>query len=134
MHQMFAHTTVMGQKEHDWAICQGQRQPSLKWDLEAEPSAMDLISSETSWAKIRVIYNEVYQLQKSPRRSPCNKETEGRIHQEILDSAQECLQHRQVPTQLEGEPKQSPTCTSKMDTQAEFQARTCATYDHYKSM
>ena len=28
MHQMFAHAMATGQKEHDWAMCQGWKQPS----------------------------------------------------------------------------------------------------------
>ena len=66
--------------------------------------------------------------------SPCDEETGERICQDILDSVKECLWHRQVPAQLEEEPKWSPTNTSKMDAQAELQARTHATYDHYKNM
>ena len=95
---------------------------------------MDLIGPETCRAKIRVIYNEVYQLQKKPGRNPCDKETGEKIHWDILDSIKECLQCGWVPTQLEEEPKWSPTGTSKMNTQAEFQARTHATYNHFKNM
>ena len=123
-----------GQKEHDQAICWDQWQPSPKWDLGAEPSTMDLIGPQMSQAKIRVIYNQVYKLQKLPGRSPHDEETEERIHQEILDSIKEHLWHRWVPTQVEEELKQSPTSTSKTDTHAEFQARTHATYNHYKNM
>ena len=79
---------------------------------------MDLISPDMSQAKIRVIYNDVYQLQRLPRRSPFDEEREGRICQEILDSVKECLWHRQVPAQPEGEPKQSSIGTSKTDAQA----------------
>ena len=50
-----------------------------------------------------------------------------RIHQEIMDSIKECIWCRWVSAQLEEEPKWSPTGTSKMDAQAKFQARTCAT-------
>ena len=80
-----------------------------------------------------MIFSEVYQLQRLPGRSPCNGETE-QVCQEILDSIKEHLQHRWVPAQLEEEPKQSPTSTSKKDTQAKFKARTCATYHHFKNM
>ena len=95
---------------------------------------MDLIGPQTSQAKIRVIYKEIYQLQKSPRRSPCDEETAEKICQEILDSGKEQLWHRQVPTQPEEELRWSPTGTSKTDEQAEFQTKTHATYNHYKNM
>ena len=95
---------------------------------------MDLIGPEMSWAKIRVIYNEVYQLWKLPDRSPCDEETGEKICQKILDSVKECLQHGWVPAQPEKELKWSPTSTSKTDAQAEFQARPCAFYDHFKNM
>ena len=116
MHEMFAHVEVTGQREHDWAICLGWWQPSPKWDLGVESSTMDLISLGTPWDEISVIYNEVYQLQRLPRRSLCNGETEEQVCQEILDSIKECLWHRQGPMQLEGELKQSLAGTSKMDT------------------
>ena len=134
MHQMFTHAAATGWKEHDQAIHWGWWQHSPKWDLGVEPSAMDLISPGMSWAEIRVIYNGVYQLWRSPRRSPCDEEIGERIHQEVQDSVKECLLHRQVSAQLEEELKWSPTGTSKMDIQAKFQARTHATYDHFKKM
>ena len=56
-----------------------------------EPSAMDLVCPGMPQAEIRVIYNDVYQLQKLPMRRPCNKGTEERIHQEILDFIKEHL-------------------------------------------
>ena len=61
MHQMFGHAVATGWKEHNWAIHQHWQQPSPEWDLGAEPFAMDLIGPGMSWAKIRVIYNDVYQ-------------------------------------------------------------------------
>ena len=100
---MFAHAMATGQNEHDWAIHQGWWPPSPKWLLGAEPSAMDLIGPEMSWAEIRVIYNDVYQLQKLPGRSPCDKETGERICWEILDSVKEHLWCGWVPAQPEEE-------------------------------
>ena len=131
MHQMFNHAAATGQKEHNLAICWGWWQPSPIWDLGVESSTMDLIGPETSWAKIRVIYNDVYQLWRLPGKSLCDKETGGKIHQEILDSIKEHLWHMWVPTQAEEE--LSSTSTSKTDAQGEFQARTWATYDHLKT-
>ena len=90
---------------------------------------MDLVGPEMSQGEIRVIYNDVYQLQRLPGRSPCDKLTAKQICQEILDSIKEHLWR----SQLEEEPKWSPTGTSKMDAQAEFQARTHATYNHSKT-
>ena len=85
---MFTHAMATGQKEHDQAIHWGWQQPSAKWDLGAEPSTIDLIGPEMSQAEIRVIYNDIYQLWRSPRRSPCDEETGERIYQEILDIGQ----------------------------------------------
>ena len=94
MHWMLTHTEATGQKEHDQAICQGWWQPSPKWDLVAESSAMDIIGAGTFQDEIRVIYNEVYQLQRLPSRSPCDGEAEEQVCQEIQESIKECLQCR----------------------------------------
>ena len=134
LHQMFTHATATGQKEHGHTIYWDWWQPSPEWDLGVEPSAMDLVGPQMSWAKIRVIYNEVYQLWKLPGRSPCDKETGERICQEILDSIKECLWHRPGSHMAGGRAEAEPYQYLKTDAQAEFQARTCATYNHYKNM
>ena len=46
MHQMFAYAKAMGQLEHNQGMCQGQGQPSPKWDLGVKPSAMELVGPE----------------------------------------------------------------------------------------
>ena len=129
LHRMFSHAVA-----HDLGIHWGQHKPSPEWDLGAGPSTMDLIGPGMPQAEIRVIYSNVYQLRRSPRRSPCDKETWERICQEILDFIKECLWHRQVSEHLEEGLKQSPTGTSKTDAEAEFHTRACITYNHFKNM
>ena len=97
---------------------------------------MDVIGPGISWAQMRVSYNKVYQLSRSPGRSPCNEETGEIICQEILDLVKEHLWHRWDSGQLEEESRQSPTGTRtpRMPAQAEFHARMQATYNHYRNM
>ena len=80
------------------------------------------------------VYNDVYQLQRSPSKSPYDMETEESIHQEILNSIKECLQHRGVHAQLEERLKQSPTKASRPDPWTKFQVRVCTTYDHFMDL
>ena len=60
---------------------------------------MELIGPE-----IRKVYNEVYQLKRVPGTSPCDVEMVENIHQEILNSVKECLQHRWKHVQLDEKP------------------------------
>ena len=98
-YQMFAHAVVTRKKEYDWAIHWGQPQPLPKWDLSAEPSTIELIDLRSTREEIREVYNDVYQLWRSPGKSLCNAETEERTCQDILDSVKECLQCRITPSQ-----------------------------------
>ena len=127
---MFSHAVAHGRKEQDQAIHWGHQEPSPEWDLGWELPTMDLIGPGMPWAEIRVIYNDIYQMRRSPRRSPCNEEAGERIHQEILDTIKEGLWCRWVSAQPDEELKQTPTGPSKTDAQTEFQAKAHATYNH----
>ena len=59
---MFLHAVAMGQREYDHAIHQGRWEPSVQWDLEAEPSAIELVSPESTREEIAEIYHDMYQL------------------------------------------------------------------------
>ena len=131
LHQMFTHTMATGQKEHDWGICWGWQQPLPGSDLSAEQYTIELIGPRSTQEEIRGVYNDMYQLWRSPSKSPCNAEMEESICQEILDSVRECLQHRQDQAQPEERPRWSPASTSKPDPQVEFWDKMHATYDHF---
>ena len=97
LQRMFVHAEALGQMEYDHAICQGRWQPSAKQDMKAAPSAVEVISPDSTREEISQIYHDVYQLQRLPGKSPCDEEMEECLCQEILDSIKECLQHKQVP-------------------------------------
>ena len=93
-----------------------------------------LVGPKSTREEIRGVYNEVYQLWRSPSKSPCDAETEESICQEILESVKECLQFRQDHAQLEERLRQSPAGASRPDPQAEFHDKMHATYDHFKDV
>ena len=101
----FATQQPMGGKREIEASAEAGEDPPPRQDLEAVPSAMDVVGPEISWAQIRVIYNEVYQICRLPRRSPCNDGAGERICQEILDWVKEHLWCRWHSAQLEEEPR-----------------------------
>ena len=59
---------------------------------------------------------------------------EERVHQEILDSVKEHLQHRQECTQSQEKLRQIPAGTTRPEQWAEFHDRVCTTYDHFKDL
>ena len=124
----------MGQKEYNLAIHWGQQEPSPERDLEAELSDVELICPTSAREEIAEIYWVVYQLQRAPGELPCNEETEELLCQEILDSIQECLWHKQVPTLLGEGSSWHPTRTLRCDPQADYSAQNCATYNQCKDM
>ena len=131
MHRMFAHAEATGQKEHDRVICWGWWQPSPKWDLGVETSAMEHIRPGMTRDEIRKVYNEVYQLKRVPSMNPCDVEMAENIWQEILNSVKEHLWHRWECAQLEEESGQGATSASRPDPWSKFQQRVHATYDHF---
>ena len=124
----------MGQREYDHAICQGRWEPSVEQDLEVEPSAIELVSPESTREEIAEIYCNVYQLCRLPGTMPGDEEMEAHLCQEILDSIKECLQCKQVPALLGEEPSWHPVGIPRLDPQADSSARNYATYDRFRDM
>ena len=100
---MFLHAAATGQsKNMTMLYCQGQREPLPKWDLGAEPTAMELIHPDSTWEDIEDLYQGVYQLWRLPGRDQCEEATKECLHRKILDSLKECLQLKWPSTQLDG--------------------------------
>ena len=130
---MFHHATATGKSEHDHAICHwGRWEPSAEWDVEREPTVMELFWPDSSWEDIADLYHDVYQLWRLLGKILCDEETEACIHQEILDSVKECLPCKWLSTLPGEEPRWSPADASLgSNPQAKFNARNCATYDRF---
>ena len=88
---------------------------------------MGLARPDSSWEDIADLYHNVYQLWRLPERMLCDEEMEACIHQEILDSVKECLQHKWLSTLLGEEQRQIPAGIPRVDPQAKFHARNHAT-------
>ena len=56
---MFAHATATRQKEHDCATHWGCQQPSPKWDVSTEVSAVELVGAKSTQEEMQGVYNEV---------------------------------------------------------------------------
>ena len=91
LQRMFLHVEAMGQREYNCAICLGRWEPSVEQDMKAEPSAIELVSPDSTREEIAEIYHDVYQLQRSLGMMSCDEEMEACLCQEILDSIKECL-------------------------------------------
>ena len=89
--QMFLHATVISQSEHECAIHWGQRKPSPKQDLGAEPTTMELVGPDCTCQDIKDLYQDIYQLHRLPGRGQCEEAMEENLHKEILDSIKEHL-------------------------------------------
>ena len=109
-------------EENDCAICHSRWEPSAEQDLEAEPSTIELIYPDSTREEIAEIYHNMYQLQRSPGKMPCDEETEWH------------LWHKWVPTQPGEEPGQSPVSIPRANPQANCSTRNHATYDSLKDM
>ena len=79
-----------------------------------EPSAIELICPASTREEIAESYWEMYQLQRSPAKLPCDGETEELLHQEIIDSIKECLWNKWVPTQQGEDVRQCPACAPRL--------------------
>ena len=128
---MFLHATATSQSEHDCAICWGRREPSAEWDLRVEPTAMELISPDSTREEITELYQDTYQLQSLPRRRCHEEGMEEHIYQEFLDSNKEHLWYKWPSTLLEAEQKQRPVDACRPNPQAEFAAVQHATYEWF---
>ena len=73
LQRMFLHAVAMGWKEYDSAICWGQWELSPEQDLDVEPYAIELICPTLTREGITEIYQDVYQLWRSPGELPAMK-------------------------------------------------------------
>ena len=124
----------MGWKEYHHAIHWGRQEPSPEWNLEAEPSAIELIHPESIREEIVEIYQDMYQLWKSPGKLPCDGETEELLQQEILYSTKEHLWHKWIPTPPGEESSKHPTSSPRHEPQANYSAQNHATYDWFNDI
>ena len=132
--QIFSHTAVTDQCSYNHAIHQGQREPSLEWDLGAEPTAMELICPYSTQEEIGDLYQDVYQLWRLPRRGWWEEATKEQLHQDILNSLKECLQLKWPSTQPEEWCRQVPANVPLPDAQLEFVAANCCTYKGFTAL
>ena len=80
------------------------------------------------------IHCDVYHLQRSLGKLPCDEEMEEHLHQEILDSIKEHLWHKWVPALPGEELSWHPAGTPRHNPQANYSTRNCATYDRFNDM
>ena len=125
--RMFTHAEATGLKEYHNGICRGHQQPSLKRDLWAEASAMEMQILETTHEEVMALYQEVYQLKRNPGEVPCLEDTTEEIQIEILEMLKEHLLHRWGPTQ----PEETRWITHRMPAEVEFYAQMQVTYNHF---
>ena len=102
---MFACAKVAGWKGYEWVIHCGHRQ-SYPWlDAKVEVSAIQLVGFKTTRERIWELYNNVYQLRRSPGPPPHGPECTEELVQEICTSLGEQLWQRWGSAQLMEEPE-----------------------------
>ena len=128
---MFHHAASTSKSGHHCAIHWSRWEPYMEWDLMVESTVIDLVWPDSSQEDIADLYCDVYQLWRPLGKICCSKETKECIHQDILDSIKECLWSRWPFMLLEAEQRQSLVGAPIPSPQAEFMARTHATYDRF---
>ena len=129
--QMFLHDAATSQSEHDCTICWGRRKPSSKWDLGAEPTAMELVCPDSTWEDIEDLYWDVYQPWRLPRRGWCREATEECLCRKIINSLKEHLWLKWPSAQPEGEQRQLLADIPWPDPHMEFTAANWQTYEKF---
>ena len=86
MYKMFRHAANEGQKEAEHTVCQGCWEGLPKLDPEADLSAVQLVSPETTKEEILSLYLEVYKQQRLPGSPPGGPE----LMQEVVSSFESC--------------------------------------------
>ena len=128
---MFHHANFTSKSEHNCAICWGRWEPSVEWNVEREPTMMELFQPDSSQEDIADLYCNFYQLWRLPGKIHCDEEMEAHICQEIPDSVKERLWHKWFSVLLGPELRQNPANVPWLDPQAEFNARNYTTYDRF---
>ena len=78
---------------------------TLGWTLKVEVPAIQLVGFKTTRDKIQELYNDVYQLRRSPDPPTYGLECTEELVQEILTSLKEWLWQRWGSAQLMEEPE-----------------------------
>ena len=98
---MFAQVDNVGQKEYDWARWRGHAQSLGEQGVDLETPPAELVGYKTTLEEIFSLYQEVYQLKRTPGSVPGSPEVVEQTCQEILDLLRECLHCRWGSTQPE---------------------------------
>ena len=112
LQRVFVHVETMGQKEIEWAICQGCWQALLGVDTKVDAPTIQVVGFKTTQREIWEIFNDVYHPKGLPGPPLCSLEWAEELAQEIMTSLKEHLWQRWDPTLLGGGQEQGPTRTS----------------------
>ena len=93
-YEMFRHAADKGQKEVKQTVCQGHWQGLPKLDLEADLSAIQPVSPETTKDEILSLYLEVYKQQRLPGSPPGELE----LTKEVVSSSEGCQEQKEERT------------------------------------
>ena len=124
---MFIQAEHARQREYNCIRQRGHPQSLSECGASQETPAVELVGYRTTCEEVFNLYQEVYQLKRTPGLVPVDQEVADCIHQEILDLLKEHMWHRQSPAQLE-EPLGH---RSRKSAQAEFHSQNKATWDHF---
>ena len=94
LYEMFKHATNEGWKEAEHTVCWGCQQGLPKLDVEADLSAIQLVSPETSKEEIIYLYLEVYKQQRLPGSLPGEPE----LTKEVVSSFKDCQRWKEERT------------------------------------
>ena len=127
LQRMFTQAENAGQREYNCVRWRGCPQSVLEHDASQETFAVELVGYRTTCEEFFNLYQEVYQLKRTIGLVPGDEEVADWIHQEVLNSLKECIQHRQSPAQ----PEEPLGHRSRKSAQAEFHSRKKVTWDHF---
>ena len=125
---------------HNWSEwtpplhLQGWREPSPEWDLDTEPTTMELVGPDSTCQHREGPCWDVYQLWRLPKRGWCKEAMEECLWGEVLESIKECLWLKWPSAQPEVEQKWFPADASWPDPPTEFVAANCSTCEKFAAM
>ena len=102
---MFAHAEMVGWKEFKQVICHGHWQSYPELEAKVEVSTIQLVGLKTTRDEIWELYNDVYQLRRSPGPPLHSPECTEELVQEICTSIKEQLWQRWGSAQPKKEPE-----------------------------
>ena len=127
LQEMFTQAENAGWKGYNCIKQRGCLQSTLEHDISQETSGVELVGYRITHKKVFSLYQEVYQLKRTPGPVPGDQEVANWIYQEILNSLMECIQHRQSPTQ----PEEALEHRSRKPAQATFHSWNKVNWDHF---